>query len=406
MTQSQRVVFKNSSNQELAGVIEMPIGQKPKFWAIFAHCFTCSKDLKAARSISKAMALRGIAVLRFDFTGLGRSGGDFSETSFATNLDDLLDAAKYLKENYDSPQLLVGHSLGGAAVIQISPELESVKAIATIGAPSEPSYVKKLIQGDLSNLSYKEKIQVQIEGRDFWITNQFFETLDQQNVLKTLGKLNKRSLLIFHSPHDEIVGIDNAEEIFKAARHPKSYISLDKGDHLLTNENDSRYVGDMIASWSERYIISSSDESALKSEKPVLVRMGEEKYYNQIKAGNHYLVADEPKSVGGKDLGPTPYDFLNTALGTCTAMTLRMYADRKDWPLKEILVHLEHSKIHAKDCFDCESKSGKVDQIERYIELEGPLSKEQRSRLLEIADKCPVHKTLHNEVRVVTKLLE
>ena len=400
---SIKVEFKNNDGQILAGKVELPGNQEPIAYAIFAHCFTCSKNLNTVRNISLGLTRNGIGVLRFDFTGLGDSDGDFSETNFSSNIDDLLQAAEYLKEHYEAPELIIGHSLGGAAVLRTASKIDSVKAVATIGAPFDPPHVKKLLSGSIEEITSKGEAEVSIGGRPFKIKKQFIDDLERYDSSEEIKKLN-RSLLIIHSPQDTTVGIENAGEIFDAAMHPKSFVSLDGADHLVTNDNDSIYVGQVISSWAMRYI-ETSGKKPLKAKNQVSVKTGRS-YLTEIAAGNHQFLADEPESVGGTDLGPNPYDFLLSALGACTSMTLRMYADHKQLPLEEVSVHLSHNKVHKTDCEDCDNKGAKIDKIERTIELEGDLTQEQRQRMLEIADRCPVHKTLHNEIVVESRLKE
>ena len=399
---SKKITFNNPSGVQLSARLELPADGQPLACAIFAHCFTCSKNLIAISNISRSLTTKGIAVFRFDFTGLGESEGDFADTNFSSNVDDLLAAAEYLGEHYEAPQILIGHSLGGAAVLQTAGKLDEVKAVATIGAPADPQHVQHLFQGDLEEIEKSGVATVSIGGRPFKIKKQFVEDLENHQLENTIGGL-KKSLLVLHSPQDEIVNISNARSIYEAAKHPKSFISLDGADHLMSNKKDSLYVGEVIASWLSRYI-DLQEKGELTTEKQVVIRTGDEGYTTQVKAGKHSFLADEPVEVGGKDLGPTPYDLLLASLGACTGITLRMYASRKGWPLNEIKIHLTHGKVHASDCEDCETREGKIDHIDRVLELEGDLNHEQKARLLEIADKCPVHRTLHREVKVKTEL--
>lgn len=397
---SIKVQFKNKNGESLAARLELPLDAQPHNYAIFAHCFTCTKNLTAVRNISRALTQEGIAVLRFDFTGLGESEGDFADTNFSSNVEDLVAACDFLKNEYQAPSILVGHSLGGAAVLVAKQYVPEVKAIVTIGAPYDPSHVSHLLEEAIEEIKAKGKATVRLAGRPFTIKKQFLDDIEKIHsfgLIKNLGA----ALLVMHSPQDDTVGIDNATHIYKAAQHPRSFISLDGADHLLTQKEDSTYVGNTIAAWVRRYV-DIPEAASLSTDHQVVTRTGEEGYTTEIVAGKHHLLGDEPSSVGGNDLGPTPYDFLAIALGTCTGMTLRMYANRKGWDLKEAKVHLQHSKIHANDCQDCETKEGKIDYIQRVIELEGNLDEEQRKRLLEIADRCPVHRTLHSEVKVET----
>lgn len=393
----------NTNGVGLSASLEMPLGGKPIAYAIFAHCFTCSKNLSAVVNISRALNLRKIAVLRFDFTGLGDSEGDFSDTNFSSNIQDLQSAYDFLSADYEAPKIIIGHSLGGAAVLAAAGAMENVRAVVTIGAPADPPHVKNLFKESIEEIKQVGEATVSIGGRPFKVKEQFLLDLEQNDLGKMLTGLNK-ALLILHSPQDQIVGVENARKIYEGARHPKSFVTLDGADHLLSNKADSLYVGDIISSWATRYL-DLQEEAGLGTDRQVVVRTGDDGFTTEVKAGRHSFLADEPSSVGGKDLGPTPYDLLIASLGTCTSMTLRMYADRKGWPLEEVRVHLDHGKVHEQDCENCENESAKIDQIEREIELFGDLNDEQRQKLLEIADKCPVHRTLHGEIRVITKLV-
>ena len=399
---SIKVEFTNTEGQSLAGKIEMPGDQKPVAYAIFAHCFTCSKNLNTVRNISRGLNRNGIAVLRFDFTGLGDSEGDFSDTNFSSNIKDLIQAADYLKANYEAPQIIIGHSLGGAAVLRTAAKIESVKAVATIGAPFDPPHVKKLLSSGIEEIEQKGEAEVSIGGRPFRIKKHFIDDLEKYDSADEIKNLN-RALLVIHSPQDTTVGINNAGEIFGAAMHPKSFVSIDGADHLVTNDQDSIYVGEVISSWAKRYV-STEKKDELRPQNQVSVRTGKDGFLTEIATGNHHLFADEPESVGGQDLGPNPYDYLLSALGVCTSMTLKMYADHKGLPLEEVRVHLSHNKTYKEDCEDSENKGAKIDKISRTIELDGDLDAAQRQRMLEIADRCPVHKTLHNEIVVESKL--
>ncbi len=399
---TQKVSFKNKQGELLSARLELPLGQTPLSYALFAHCFTCNKNLSAIRNISRSLNQAGIAVLRFDFTGLGESEGEFAETNYSSNVDDLLSAASYLTEHYESPSLLVGHSLGGAAVISAAAKISSVQAVATIGAPASPAHVSHLFGGSIDVIKRQEIAEVNIGGRPFTIKKQFLDDISAQNLSDTLSNL-KKPILILHSPQDRIVGIDNASTLYGAAFHPKSFVSLDGADHLLSDKQDSAYVGQMIASWAARYL-DLKQASLLETSQQVVVRLGEQKYTTKIRSGQHTWLADEPVSLGGQNLGPGPYELLLSSLGACTAMTLRMYADRKKWDLKEISVHLSHGKIYAEDCVDCEKKSAKIDHISRSIEVEGALDDAQKKRLLEIADRCPVHRTISGEISFTTEI--
>ncbi|BBM86553.1 bifunctional alpha/beta hydrolase/OsmC family protein [Candidatus Uabimicrobium amorphum] len=399
---NQKYSFQNCDDETLSATLDAP--ENPTAYALFAHCFTCSKNLNAVHNITEALKQRGIATLRFDFTGLGQSEGDFSDTNFSSNVDDLIEASKFMEKNLQAPQLLIGHSLGGAAVLQAAAQISSVKAIATIGAPYEPSYVKRLLQNKEEEINRDGEAQVMLAGRKFRIKKQFLDDLDQHKMKDTIRNLQK-ALLIFHSPSDEIVDISNATQIFQAALHPKSFVSLDAVDHLVSQSKDAMYVGDTIASWASRYLDASMQDSKEDAD-PRVVVSNDSGFRCEVKVGKHSMGADEPIAVGGGNTGPTPYDYLLSALGTCTAMTIRMYVDRKKWPLEKVRVKLAHKKIHASDCEHCETKEGKVDRIYREIELIGDLQEEERQRCLKIADKCPVHRTLHSEIDIATKLCE
>lgn len=395
--------FTNSEGEKLAARIDFPIDEKPVAYGIFAHCFTCTKNFKAVGNISKALTREGIAMLRFDFTGLGESEGDFSETNFSSNISDLVSAAKYLEENYESPSLLIGHSLGGTAVLHAAHKIASSKAVITIGAPGDPGHVKKLLAGSKDEIATRGEAEVELAGRRFRIKKQFIDDLERSDIEKTINKLGK-ALLVLHSPIDNVVGIESAARIFKAAKHPKSFISLDQADHLLSDQKDSLYAGAIIGAWAKKYIDYPAEEETEDWDHQVVVRTGKNGFMTEVRAGSHSLIADEPLSVGGTDRGPAPYDLLAAALGACTSMTLQMYARRKKWPLEEAVVRLNHRKIHARDCENCEAEEGYLDRIDRELELVGRLDNEQKNRMKEIADRCPVHRTLHSGISVTTHL--
>lgn len=401
-----KVTFKNQQGESLAGILEMPTGPACSY-ALFAHCFTCSKDIAAATRISRALAKQGIAVLRFDFTGLGHSEGDFSDTNFSSNLQDLKSAANYLQQHYEAPSVLIGHSLGGAAVLAVASQLDHVKAVVTIGAPATATHIQHLFAKQHDEIMSQNAASVELDGRNFTIKRQLIEDLvNYQTVehIKTLGK----ALLIFHSPIDQIVSIDEAAKIYSAAVHPKSFVSLDQADHLLTHAEDTEYVAAVITAWVKRYIATDQKETATNrpSVKPshVVVHEQDKKFTREIFTANHQLISDEPIEMNGADRGPTPYDLLLAALGSCTSMTLRMYANHKKLDLEDIKIELQHNRIHAEDCDTCNDQEQLIDQITRTITLTGDLTEQQRTRLLEIADKCPVHKTLENQIHIVTKI--
>ncbi len=400
-----KVSFKNKNEELLAGRLELPKNRQPHNFALFAHCFTCNKNLNAVRNIGRALTDAGFGVLRFDFTGLGESDGDFENTNFSGNIDDLIVAATFLKENYMAPTLLIGHSLGGAAVIFAAAQIPSVKAVAVINSPSNPSHIMHLLKSSAEEIIQNGKAVVNLEGRDFTIKNQFLDDLKDKPLTEVVRDFGK-ALLILHSPQDTTVGIKNAEEIFKAARHPKSFISLDGADHLLSKKADSQYVGNVIAGWASRYVDIPAAEELLSGKEVAASLDSENKFTTHLKLGDHYFIADESTNFGGNNFGPSPYQFLSAGLAACTAMTIQMYARRKRWEVSNVTVHINHNKDYVLDCENCENESAKIDTFTREIKLEGSLSPEQKRRLLEIADKCPVHKTLHSKTQVITKLIE
>lgn len=399
----QKITFENKDGESLVAYLDQPADNKPKGYAVFAHCFTCNKNLKAVKHISRALTNHGFGVLRFDFTGLGESEGDFADTNFSSNVTDLISACNFLDTYYEAPSILVGHSLGGSAVLLAASQLSSVQAVATVGAPSAPDHVTKHFQHKIDEIKDKGEATVNLGGRDFQIKDQFLEDLEQSNLENHIYEL-RRPLLIIHSPIDKVVGLDNAGSIFQAAQHPKSFISLDGADHLLMNNNDAQYVGQMIASWSSRYLPASeeNEEPELQTEKQIVARTGKDTLTTDVKSGKHYLLVDEPESAGGNNLGPNPYDYLAAALGSCTSLTLQMYARHKKWPLDEARVHVQHKKEHDKDFDDTDQSNAKIDVLEREIEVLGDLDKKQQERLIEIANKCPVHRTLTSDIKVKT----
>ncbi len=399
-----KVSFINSEGQKLSGRLELPADQHPHNFALFAHCFTCNKNLSAVRNISRGLTSQGFGVLRFDFTGLGESEGDFEDTNFSGNVEDLVAAANFLKEEYQAPTVLIGHSLGGAAAIFAASELDSIKAVVTVGAPSNPKHVTHLLKSNLEEIEANGKAVVNLSGRDFTIKKQFIDDLQTKSLPEVAKNLNK-ALLVMHSPQDLTVEIKNAEEIYIAARHPKSFVSLDGADHLLMRKEDSVYVGKVTAGWASRYV-DIPEMPKINSQHQVVASLDDsEGYTTQMKVGNHYMVADEPESVGGKDFGPSPYELVSAGLSACTAMTIKMYVARKGWKLENVEVHTSYGKTHAIDCENCEDPNAIIDTFEREIKLEGELGEKQIKRILQIADKCPVHKTLHSETQVITKLI-
>jgi len=401
---TSKITFKNKEGLDLKGSIELPENRIAHNFVLFAHCFTCNKNFLAVKNISRALTAKGFGVLRFDFTGLGESEGEFSDSNFSGNVEDLVCAAGYLEENFKAPSLLIGHSLGGAAVLFASTLLDSVTAVATIGAPSHIGHVKNLLKNDVADINKNGIAEVNIGGRNFNIKKQFLDDLENNDLPDIISNLEK-SLLILHSPQDTIVGINNAEEIYVAARHPKSFISLDGADHLLTNKIDSNYVGDVIGTWANRYL-EIPDEAELKTKLDVIAYLGPEGFTTQIKAGRHNFIADEPENVGGNDFGPNPYEYVSAGLAACTSMTIQMYAKRKGWVVDSVETHVNYGKEHALDCEKCEELGSKIDTFKRELIIEGDLDEKQRKRLLEIAKKCPVHKTLHSESQIITTLVD
>jgi uncharacterized OsmC-like protein/pimeloyl-ACP methyl ester carboxylesterase len=402
---TERFQFTGEGGHQLAASLELP-ERDPIAYALFAHCFTCGKDVLAAKRIAVALAAKGIAVLRFDFTGLGSSEGDFANSTFSSNVADLVRAADHLRETRMAPAILIGHSLGGAAILAAAVQIPEAKAVVTIAAPSDPVHVTGLFKDSIEDIRKHGKIEVSLAGRPFPITRQFLDDIAEHGLMAHVANLHK-ALLIMHSPTDDTVGIDNATRIFVTAKHPKSFVSLAGADHLLTGKRDAVYVADVIAAWAERYIDSVAPEQAADlGEAPRMVVVREtrrSKFQQNVSIGPHRLLADEPLAAGGDDTGPGPYDFVLAGLGACTSMTMRLYADRKSLPLERTTVTLRHSRIHAEDCAECETKAGMLDQIDLVIAMEGNLDPEQRKRLMEIADKCPVHRTLTSEIRIVTR---
>lgn len=403
---NERITFTNALGQELSARIALPVDRRPQHFALFAHCFTCNKDLHAVRNISRALTSKGFGVMRFDFTGLGESEGEHAETTFSSNIGDLHAAAAALAEAYQAPSLLIGHSLGGAAMIVAAAEMASVQAVATIGAPADIGHVKHMFKDQLERIRENGSAEVSIGGRPFTIRQEFIDDLERRD-LQAIVKDLRKPLLIAHSPQDTIVGIANAADLYHAAMHPKSFLSLDGADHLLSDKADSLYTGDVIAAWVKRYIARPGAEDLELRDLPVIARLGEERYTTQVRVGRHHLVADEPAEVGGDDLGPSPYGLVTAGLGACTAMTMRMYAERKGWDLREVTVHLSHAKTHAADSAeDARGGTRKIDRFVRRIQMTGTLDTDQRARLMDIADRCPVHRTLHETVEIETSELK
>jgi len=412
VTERIKLEFPNAEGNQLAGLLEMPPpGVEADRFAIFAHCFTCGKDIAAASRISRALANRGIAVLRFDFTGLGNSDGDFANTNFSSNVSDLLAAAKALELQYEAPALLIGHSLGGAAVLAAAPRLASVEAVVTIAAPATAEHVKHLFRPVQDELHKSGEARVTIGSRTFRIKRQLIEDLENYADASHLREL-RRPLLVFHSPVDRIVSIEEAARIYQAAIHPKSFISLDKADHLLSNREDAEYVASTLVAWASRYLglgehgFERNYGTAPNVEDgEVLVTELDTKFLRGLFTSSHQAMSDEPLAMGGRNLGPSPYDLLLMALGACTSMTLRMYANHKQLDLDDVEVRLRHARVHADDCAaDCNDSDRRIERITRRLDLTGDLTEAQRRRLLQIADRCPVHRTLESGLDIQTQL--
>ncbi|MCL3883460.1 bifunctional alpha/beta hydrolase/OsmC family protein [Marivita sp. GX14005] len=399
---TERITFTGHSGSTLAARLDLPDGPHLAT-ALFAHCFTCSKDIPAARRIAARLASMGIAVLRFDFTGLGHSEGEFANTSFSSNVEDLGRAADYLRGRDMAPEMLIGHSLGGAAVLRAAGQIGGVKAVATIGAPFDPGHVTHNFADALDDIERSGEAEVDLGGRRFTIRREFVKDIEAQKLGPAIRDL-RAALLVMHAPRDAIVGIDNATNIFTAARHPKSFVTLGDADHLISGAEDAEYAAEVIAAWSSRYLDLSPPAPPEDAPEGV-VRVSEvsaDGFLQDVQAGPHHMRADEPKSVGGSDLGPSPYGVLSAGLGACTSMTIRMYARRKGWPLDHVSVDVCHDKIHAEDAGT--EAAAKIDRFQRRITLEGDLSEDQRARLLQIADRCPVHRTLEATSHIETVL--
>lgn len=409
MARTQAISFTGHDGSVLSGRLDLPDGTV-RAHALFAHCFTCSKDLLAARRISAALTRAGLAVLRFDFTGLGQSEGDFQATNFSSNVQDLVRAADHLRATRAAPALLVGHSLGGTAVLAAAADIPEAVAVATIGAPADAEHVLRSFAEAFDTIRAEGRAEVTLAGRRFTLERQFLDDVAGQRLHDRIAGL-RRALLVLHAPRDEVVGIDNASRIFAAAHHPKSFVSLDEADHLLSQPADGAYAGEVIAAWAGRYLPAEPARDAAGERAGVTVaETGLGRYQASVQAGRHRLLADEPERVGGLDSGPSPYDYLSAALGACTVMTLRMYAQRKGLPVERIAATVTHGKIHAEDCADCaeelRAKGGTIDRFERAIAIDGELDPAARARLLEIADRCPVHRTLEAGAAIVTRASE
>ncbi|WP_400076454.1 alpha/beta fold hydrolase [Winogradskyella sp. R77965] len=404
---STRLKIQNRKGLTLNASLELPANQKPNYYAIFAHCFTCSSNLNAVKHLSRALTQDGFAVLRFDFTGLGRSEGEFADSHFSANVEDLLDVHAYMTEHYKAPSLLVGHSLGGAAVLVAASKIEAVKAVATVGAPATVNHVTHLFSHQVEDIKDKGNVEVNIGGRPFVINQDFVSEFDKTDLPETVKNLRK-PLLIMHSPFDKIVGIENAQQLYHKALHPKSFVTLDDADHLLSQEKDSKYVGEIIGTWARRYF-PKVENVMLSTEGEQLVghlNIIEDNFTTSIQTKNHTFIADEPASIGGSDFGPSPYEYLNAALAACTVMTLKMYAERKQWDLQEVFVYISHSRKHSDDLQVEIEKPKYLDHVSKKLKFVGNLDNAQKERLKEIASRCPVHKTIASEVIFETQIIQ
>lgn len=402
MPQRSKFEFTGSTGHTLAGLLEIP-DTPAQATALFAHCFTCGKDIAAASRISRALVKNGFAVMRFDFTGLGSSDGDFANTNFSSNVADLIAAATHLRSLNMAPSLVIGHSLGGTAVLKAAHEIPECTGVVTIGSPADAQHVSQQFACDIETIEKNGEAEVSLAGRKFSIKKQFLDDINKTST-EHLKKL-KPALLVLHSPIDTVVDIKQAERIYIAAKHPKSFISLNDADHLLSRASDAEYVANIISAWATKD--EQSEKRPARPKVPsgeVVVRELDQKFMLEVFSDSHQWVADEPSTVGGSNVGPDPYEHLLASVGTCTSMTLRMYAQRKQWPLENAEVTLRHSREHKADCDECtdSASTARLDIIERQITLHGELSDEQRSKLMEIADKCPVHRTLTGTLEIRT----
>ncbi|MGJ8590987.1 MAG: bifunctional alpha/beta hydrolase/OsmC family protein [Aquaticitalea sp.] len=403
---SEKLNIPNTKGLQLQAYLELPANQKPNYYAIFAHCFTCNSTLNAVKNISRALTNHGFGVVRFDFTGLGRSEGEFSDSYFSANVDDLESVSEYMNVHYNAPSLLIGHSLGGAAVIVAASKLEHIKAVATIGAPATVGHVTHLFSHGIDEVKEKGEVEVNIGGRPFKINQEFVDDFSKTDLPKVTKELRK-PLLIMHSPFDKIVGIENAEKLYHNAHHPKSFVSLDHADHLLTDGSDSQYVGSLIGTWANRYF-DPQDNEMLDTEGEQLVahlNLTEDNFTTSIQTKKHSFIADEPESVGGDDFGPSSYDFLSAGLAACTVMTLKLYAERKKWDLQEVYAYITYSRKHSDDLNLDLDKPMRIDHLSKKLKFVGNLDETQQQKLKDISSKCPVHKTLQSKIIIETEIV-
>lgn len=409
MARSEKLTFIGALGNGLAARLDLPESGVATRYALFAHCFTCSKDIHAARRIAAALTEHGFGVLRFDFTGLGGSGGDFANTDFSSNVEDLCAALAFMEERGRPVRLLIGHSLGGAAVLQATARAPAIEGVVTIGAPSDVNHVLGNFEADLDTIEAKGEAQVTLGGRQFSIRKSFIDDAREQSLLETVRGL-RRPLLVMHSPTDDTVDVENARALYEAAFHPKSFVGLDGASHLLDDPADAEFVAAMIGAWASRYVGDHSQIHFPKAQpgRVVATETGGGKFQLAVNANGHTMLADEPEDYGGLNSGPSPYDHLSVGLAACTAMTIRLYVERKGWPIGKVSVAVEHDKIHAKDCEECAEKglTGRIDRFRRFVSIERGVPADQRDSILAIADKCPVHKTLEAESHIETKLAD
>ncbi|SED16240.1 putative redox protein [Tenacibaculum sp. MAR_2009_124] len=401
-----RLDIENSKQYKLRAYVELPANQKPHYYAIFAHCFSCSSSLNAVKNISRALTNHGFGVVRFDFTGLGRSEGGFAESHFSANVDDLISVNRYISENFSAPSLIIGHSLGGAAAVVAASKLSNIKAVATIGSPATVNHVTHLFSHAIEEVKSKGEVEVNIGGRPFKINQEFVEDFHKTDLPEITKKLRK-PILIMHSPVDAVVEISNAHSLYHNAKHPKSFISLDNADHLLSQNRDSLYAGNMIGSWAQRFF-DPKENTMLDTNGEQLIghlNLLEDNFTTSLQTKNHSFLADEPTTFGGDDFGPSPYDYLSASIAACTTMTLKLYAQRKKWDLQEVYVYITYSKKHSDELSLDVEKPGRIDHISKKLKFVGNLDESQQQKLKEIASKCPVHKTVAKEVYFDTELL-